>query len=510
MTVGNPRLSSLYFLYVGVGVSVFWLGFYTLTRAWMSPEVERRTPYLPSLFIGISCILFGVYTLGIAMEAVALSSDEFLTWQRLTWWTTPFAAAFFLFAVFTLDQDRHRFFVSFRHASLFWGLLLASAAIAYGIASGVFSSPVTTTRVVNSAPLFSTAPRMPYYLVYGVYVLGLLMIAAVRLIWRWAERLAHDRHDADDEATWPLPLAGGLILIGSAIGIAAPGAISRQLGLMVIAGGSGLTAYAIARNHAFMHSRSIVRDFRQSFLRTLFSLLIFVTLFVVLQRMAGYRPKPAAPAILSYLIVIMRMGSPLLFSVTDRLLLPSWMSRYRQQLGRLQSDALTAIDANDALTNAASVVDEITEQARQAYLQTTIREEIEHIFQYRHFEDDALLSKSRLQELTVMKRELASDNTAPLVGEHQASALRRALTRLLDLACAEIHNATPTPEEIGLIIMRKQYIENMSRNQVEIFIQEQYGLMVRGGVYSRYLMKGRVQFATILYRAEGAAREVTD
>ncbi len=502
MATDDSGLSSLYFLYMGVGVSVFWLGLYALTRAWMLPEVERRTPYSPSLFIGISCILLGVYSLGVAMEAVALSSGEFFTWQRLTWWVTPFAATFFLFAVFSLDHDLRRSAASARYAFLFGGLLIVSAAVAYGIVSGVFSSPVATAHVVNSAPLFSTLPRMPHYLIYGVYVLGLLTIAAIRLIWRWIGRPTNNQDDANDETMWPLALAGGLILTGSAIGIAAPGAISRQLGLMVIAGGSGLTAYAMARHHAFMQSRSIVRDFRQSFLRTLFSLLIFVSLFVVLQRVAGYHPEPAAPAILSYLIVIMQMGSPQLFSVTDRLLLPSWMSRYRQQLERLQSDALTAIDANDAFANAASIVDEITEQAQQAYLQATIREEIERIFQYRHFEDDVLLNKSRLQDLSVVKREVVSDADAPIVDDYRANTLRRALIRLLDLSCAKIHSETPDPEEIGLMIMYKQYIENMSRSQVETFLQDRYGLLVRGGVYSRYLMRGRARFASILYRTE--------
>ncbi|MCB9162542.1 MAG: hypothetical protein H6644_22280 [Caldilineaceae bacterium] len=58
---------------------------------------------------------------------------------------------------------------------------------------------------------------------------------------------------------------------------------------------------------------------------------------------------------------------------------------------------------------------------------------------------------------------------------------------------------------LGLIILRKKYVEQRSRQEVERYLLEAHGVAVRGGAYSRALSAGRRHLADALLAADGQA-----
>lgn len=495
---------------------MLWLGLYMLTRISLLRQDNKKKPdYHSAWFIAIACVMTSVYLLGVAMETMVQSAEEFLLWQRLTWWTSMYSLAFFLLTVVYLDYDQSGRRGALARRITLLVILGVSTVLAIGVVMGLFTQTDNVRTIDKPFTAYYTPPRMPYYTFFSLWPLIILSATVFLLLRRYwiARRKSNalgDDANMDRSEAASLAIAGVLIFIGAMIGVfgvpGVPGAIPRQLGMVGIAAGGAMIGIAITRSQAFLHSRTIAWDFRRSLLSTTIVLALYLGIFCTALIVLRYPIQPVTIALVAFLVVVTR--APLRWEerLTDRVLLPHWLVGYRQRLMSISDDALTALTPRKALTSAEPELSQAVQDAYREELYDAIQSGVETIFQYKRFKNDAILANSNLQRLTVVERyQRVPENGAP-PSDHDAfaaNALRNALIAIIGQEIDD-HAAREdmSPEAIGLVVMRKQYIEEGTRAAVENYLLNRYGVALRGGAYSRSLKLGREHLANVLFKAE--------
>lgn len=495
---------------------MLWLGLYMFTRIdLLRRDDKKKTDYHSAWFIAAACVMTSVYLLGVAMETMVQSKEEFLLWQRLTWWTSMYGLAFFLLTVIYLDYDRsdHRG-VLVRRIILI-AVLTISTLMAAGILLGIFTDTSHIRTIEKPFKAYYTPHLDPQYTIFSLWTLFILSATVFLLLhryWNVRRKRSAPEDDAKMERSEAasLAMAGVLIFTGTMIGVwgvpGIPGAIPRQLGMVGIAAGGAMIGIAITRAQAFLHSRTIAWDFRRSLLSTTIVLTLYLGIFCTALIVLRYPIQPVAIALIAFLVVLPR--APLRWEerLTDRVLLPHWLIGYRKRLMTISDDALTALTPRKALTSAEPELSQAVHDAYREELYESIQRGVETIFQYKRFKDDAILAHSNLQRLAVVERywrELGN-GASPSDGDAlAANALRKALITIIGQGIDD-HAAREdmSPEAIGLVVIRKQYIEERTRAAVESYLLNRYGVALRGGAYSRSLKLGRNYVTNALFEAE--------
>lgn len=162
----------------------------------------------------------------------------------------------------------------------------------------------------------------------------------------------------------------------------------------------------------------------------------------------------------------------------------------------------------------------VSTEVKRDVIQDTVRE----IFRYKRFWKDDFMANCELQKLILVSQAreafMQEHKLRPdTLSEHdKARVLRDILTKWLDEElCPEPGKAPPkklskAPQEIKdewlqYLILRWQYIEGVSRHQVDKELKE-IGCWITGGAYARYVKAVRKRLASLIWQKEMQAREV--
>lgn len=153
-----------------------------------------------------------------------------------------------------------------------------------------------------------------------------------------------------------------------------------------------------------------------------------------------------------------------------------------------------------------------------------IQKAINYIFQYKRFRKDTVLADSPLQNLVVVKKARQAwideqELQVDMLSEHdKANLLRNFFIKCLDDALSANPGHTPQKklseasqeirdEWIQYSILRKQYVDGLSREQVEKRVLEKRECWITGGTYTRHLKTARKRLATLIWQKEIQARK---
>ncbi|MCB0073159.1 MAG: hypothetical protein KDE20_16930, partial [Caldilineaceae bacterium] len=338
------------------------------------------------------------------------------------------------------------------------------------------------------------------YFLFAGFVLGQLALVVILL-------LAH-RHQGDDASSGTLLAAALTILIGAAVGVIGipgleQGGLPRMVGTPIIAAGAALVGYAMVHHLAFVQARTVVRDFRLALLDVTARLITFVGGFLIIFAMLPYTLEPVVIATLACLLVLTSAPVGLQDRWPARLILPTWAVDYRAQISRLRDEPLLTATPVAALATAAPQVTQAVQAAVSAQRRETLQQAVDELFRYNRFHDDGFLLQSPLPPLLYPNTKVATSPTPADVTHLRARLVNTIDEELVRLTLP----ATDALDEdvLGLLILRKKYVEQRSRQEVERYLLEAHGVAVRGGAYSRALSAGRRHLAGALLAADGQA-----
>jgi hypothetical protein len=495
----------LYLVQLVAAAFAFWFGLYVLSRV---GRFAARGSYTrrPGDYVGAATLCLGIYLLGVAMETTAADDDEFLLWQRLTWWASALGVSLFLLSILRWSQELTGADGRSRARYVDGAWLAVTAVIAAGTILEWYNMPADVTLSSGPVPMYFTPQRLPHYFAFVGFVLGQLALATAIIVRLWRRALVQANATGDlgfwhSQAELHILLGAALAILGGAtisvIGVPGvnQGGIPRTFGMIGITAGACLIGYAVVRHQAFIHDKTVVRDFRLALLRFSGTLFLYGGGFVAIFALLPYRLEPVVPAVLVVLLVMVQALAPLQERRLSRLVLPRWMVDYQAQIEQVRVDPVLTPQPDRALAAAAPTVTHAVIQAVAAQRQSTLDAAIEDLFRYNRFNDDVYLHDSPLAGLLGIP---ASDASHPAA---TATQLRRLLTATIDRELAEStadDAGTLSDATVGLVILRNKYVEQKSRQQVEQYLLDSYGAWIRGGAYSRSLTAGRHRLAQAL------------
>ncbi len=490
---------------------ILWLGLYVLTRDLPLGRESGSaiTWQRPALIAGAGTLLLAIYLLGITMGIVAESAAEYLRWQRATWWTVPVASALFIWAIsLTLPLINPVLPIRNTRWRMLWRriglpvIFTVAGLLALGVASGLILDTGGIETRGDTVRSFYTPMRPPFNFIFNGFVLAMLLGGALILLWRY---LRTPRRSTE-RRQWRMLAAGSLIIVAGAATslqlypLLLPFAFDmpKPVGDYIVVAGAAVISYGIARHNALLHERVLEHDFWHSLASVGVTVAVYQTLFHTFYWVFGYAAQAAAVPLLSFLAVITQTPYNWEEALTDRLLLPRWAVGYRRRLGLMRRDLLTAPEPEHALEAAQETFDELVRETQLHELETMVKNEINHIFQYSRFADDEVMARSKLHELGLVA---SATNGEPQTDHQRAQSLRRLLAAQVDEL---VDSGTQNAEEarIEAAILRKKYIEGLSRTEVERHLLAQHEVAITGGAYSRALKSARVRLARKLLEAE--------
>jgi hypothetical protein len=509
-------MSQLVFLLESLSATfMLWLGVYIITRDLPHQRRGASGWQRPPLLVGVGTVLFAIYLFGIAMEIIAPTPAEFIRWQRITWWTVPLATLLFLWSVILLTVPT-AWLPYWQRVAL---PLLALLALLLSV--GIFTGFIIHEEAIQPSlrPLnpYATPMDNRYRLWFDGAIIGELLLAAVLLCWRYwvAPR------QTDQRSRFALLAVGGcLVFVGGLINVViypwSNGVAPKQIGDLTVTAGAMVISYGIARYNALAHEQLLAQDFLHSLSSTTVIAFFGWLLFLGLFRLFGYPLHPVAIPLLGFLAVLTQSSYHWEEAIADRLLLPRWLIGYRSRLVMMRQELLTAKTPERVLAAAPATFHALVQQVQLDELQEMIQKQIDELFQYSHFADDQKLAESTLHDLKLVQtahqryaQEIGfADST--LTAQQRAFILRSLLTQQVDALLAQSQAAAsgqgsaidPTSALVGLAILRKKYVDNLSRTEVEHALHATYQVAVTGGAYSRALKQGRDRLARALFDQE--------
>ncbi len=506
-------LKIIVFLIESFGSSfVFWLGLFICTRSIASPLLGAKRTNLwlnPPLMAGSAITLLAFFLFGVAMQTIAETPQHFLIWQRLTWWTIPIAMYGFCWATISLyyrqqvTQSVWRWLVR-----LSWLLALYALCLVIAILTGILVQGEKIQVMQSAFASYRTPSRMPWYLFYALYLLGMLLsTVAILLIQNlWIVRTTPQEYQ---KIKWLL-YGSGVALLGMVIGVViqplSGGAVPVQLGMFLIVTGVGIVGYGIVNHNTIMQEQVLKQDFQHSLLSSVLTAALYLLAMAFFAWM-GYPLPTLLTPILLFLAVLTQAPLGWEEAVSDRLLLPRWAVGYRERLVLLRRSVLTTPEPKRVLDKAEIAIQQIVEESRLNELQHMITEEIERIFYYNHFHDDTLLGESPLQNLQWVLAQTThlSRNHAHSITAQKAFALRTLLTTQIEHNLEPDSMGLPSTDhnlQIGYLILQKKHLQGKSRTEVETAIRVQHNVIVTGGAYARHLQSARQHLAQWLFASE--------
>ena len=496
----------LFLVEVLLAAFVLWIGLYSITRDLPWRREAQRIWQRPPLMAGAGMILGSIYLFGNAMKMVSTTPEEFVLWQRFTLWGIPIAIVCFFVAVVELTCSGRPAPQWVRALILIVAVI--AVALGFAIAGGYLFDAETIRAGTTVFQPFYLPQRVPYGdLYYGFVVAGILGSIAVLL-----HRLPKTAGDADRRQKVLIGIAGGAFLLVGLLSTLLFAELRHpylpmHIGDLLAAMGAVAVSYDIARHNALKHRQIIRSDFWHSFVSVAITALLCLFIYLAFSAVFSYPVQPLSVALICVFIVLTHTSFNWGDAVLDRLFLPRWVVGYRDQLMLMRQQPLTAEDPADPLAMAEQTFDAVLQATRTQELESLIQGEVEGIFKYRNFDDDELLSESRLFGLQIVQaavQEYAQDRdieASSLSDHHRAECLR-------SLLCTAIDEWSWTPDplsrraRIEKTILGRKYVEQRSRVDVERLLSDQFDVVITGGGYSRCLIDARMHLARALYDRE--------
>lgn len=162
-----------------------WLGLFLLNRVFLQNNTSGTMWRYPALYCGIGALLFAGFLLGVAMQSIATTAADYVLWQKLTWWTVPLGAAFYVGATLLLYIHlQSGSYPALLRWKSYWVLLAPACMIAYGTTGDWFLDYDRLTAVVTPYEAFHAPFRLPHYYVYALFVASLLVGSSLVLFRR--------------------------------------------------------------------------------------------------------------------------------------------------------------------------------------------------------------------------------------------------------------------------------------------------------------------------------------
>jgi len=456
---------------------------------------------------------------GVAMRSEALTSSNFLSWVKATWWVSPIAVFLWFYSIFLVFKANSTKLHCIRYI---WFLIIPLGILGGALAGfGTFTEWIFIFSRTYPNP---SNPTTPYIIppgrgaiIYASYQVFLSFISLFLIA--LAKKQSRKEH--------ALQSALHLVLIGNFFGaigitmIVASGLffnllIPEQFGDFLLTIGFILIAVGVIQYNASIHKRIPYTDLWRSLggvgIANLFYI-FFIELFFL-----RYSKDPVErAAILTLLIYLTTLiHTPLEWSITllNRMmpfaLIPAWEKEYLKKIDQFQFDILTTPDPQITLQNVEKELGEVAVQAQLKELSELISNEIEAIFRHNGFENDLFLAQSKLLRLQIVSTEAfnytqnKNTDVHSLTFSDQAEILRVFLTEMVALLCPH-HRSSPTvplpANSIECLILQEKYINHKSRKEVEAIIK-QYGYLPSSGAYSRHLRNARQLLSGLILQKE--------
>ena len=496
-----------------------WFGLYIISRrkSYLSPLIAWWND--PSFSIGLLMMLASWQLFGVAMRSEALTSSNFLSWVKATWWVSPISVFLWFYSSFLIFKANIKKIQSIRYFWLFVIPLgiLGGALAGFGtftewifVFSKIYPNPANLANPYTVPPGWGAI----LYVSYQVFLsfISLFLIALAKKQSRREHILQSALH---------------LVLIGNFFGaigvtmIVASGLffnllIPEQVGDFLLTIGFILIAVGVVQYNASIQKRIPYTDLWRSLggvgIASLFYV-FFIELFLL-----RYGKDPAEhAAILSLMIYLttlihtpLEWGQTLLNRMMPFPLMPDWEKEYLKIMDQFQYDILTTPDPQITLENVEKELHEAALHAHLKELRQLIFNEIEAIFRHKGFENDLFLAQSKLSKLQIVSTEAfnyaqnRNMDVHSLTFSDQAEILRIFLTDMVSLLCNHHPSSPAVPlsaNSIECLIMQEKYINNKSRKEVEAAVKE-YGYLLSGGAYSRYLQNGRKLLSELIFKKE--------
>ncbi len=491
-----------------------WLGLFLISRAYLLPAVRPSAWWTqPDVSAGLAVVLVFIFLCGVALEGVSRTPEEFIFWQRATWWAIPPVAAIWLRLILRLpdfDQAAPPPVNVYRE-NISW--LVLGGAIFFSVVgvstNFVFAfDRITTTGNVYGSILLP--PAWPTYPIYAVFFLGTILSTLVIIALRWRAAGAAARRLLG-RIFW-----GNLLMILGSLSyfltyffidqlpLRLAGDLLASVGLAIV--GRNLIFYG-----GWLRHRNVRPDLRRSFALNAVLVVGFLLVFEGLHRLSGADPSWLSIPILVAATVVIATFSPFLQVGLDRLILPEWETQLRAQLDHLQSQMITAADPAVALADVEKALIAAAAEARQAQKREMFAAEMERIFRHKTIFKDPELARSPLLAERVGQRQLqAIARRRQLAAAHLSTADRaQAVRDLLEAAIAEAEEQIAAGRQaaearIPLLILRFGYLEDKTRPEVAEIIRRQtgYRLATNSRSYTVQLNEGRRLLAEILWQQE--------
>ncbi len=509
-----------------------WLGLYLVTRdnPIHGPRV-RRWWQSPAVAIGVAMICAACVFAGIAMQLISDDPRDVVLWARMTWWPDPFALSALLWGVFLLITDEEtspRARLWYRIASLV-SLVCASFLSVVGM----------TTNLVFRFDAIRRVPRPPHYLeiphalpgslLFDIFVIGTLLIATFLLFRRMRATQGRIR----GQLQW---LGAGMALMTLGVTIAQVGLTFPRLGLppepgdMLLVVGLLVVGDGVARHNALLQHQVITRDFYRSLAGVVLTSAAFVLLFSGLHWLTRAPLSPESVPLLVWLAILTVTLRPWVGESLDRIFLSREVVGVRRALQQASEQLVTAEDQHQALVEIEHQVPETITATLEGIelreLQASIGRDINELFQRANYtgsgSDDYIIRNTGLLDLAIVEDTatalMVEDGVSPVVDrEHyRLKALRQIIQDLVqDMSVkASLEDATGEDlvgdefkrQQARYTILRKQFIEDAKREDVQRAIEDKFGIG-SGGAYGRLLQSAKKDLAKRLYLAERRTRE---
>ncbi len=486
--------------------SVLWLGLYIITRDIPWRHETQSAWQRPAQLVGFGLIIASIYLYGSVMMTISSSPQEYARWQQLAQWGIPISIVCFFWSVVMLTSR-----VGKTPKWLKW-LLPIAAAIALLLAIGIVSGFILDKEAIEPIGTILLPYRLPWRQPFGYLYTSFILIGALGSILVLARRLPSVEENPKDREKVLIAIGGGLFLLvgfGAMFLFAELGNpyLPKQIGEYTAAAGAILVGYDIARYNALNHEQIIQSDFLHSFISVTTTVLVCILAYLSLSALFSYHVQALAVALISIFIVLTHTPYSWDGIILDRLFLPRWVVGYRDKLLLMRQQPLTVTETQDPLALAEATFDAVLLVTRTQELEELIQSEVENIFKYSNFNSDEVMSESSLYELQISQLALAeyasSLGTEPeeLSIHHRADCLRDFLRSAID-EWSWSPDGTSRLARIERIILRKKYVEQNSRVNVEQQLSDQFDQIITGGGYSRRLKAARQRLTRTLHERE--------
>ena len=513
----------LFHLEVFISGYFLWLGLYILTR---SLRVAER-PWHERLdwHAALAMLLASFFLLGIAMEFVSQTADEYALWLRLTWWgLPPSAGLWFRLTLFAPHQ-----MPSTRSATPRWKQWVSAVVVLFGFAYGAANLVTDYFFAFDAVELYTNdrfgsfffAAFRPAYYIHAVYFLGVIYVT-VFLWWQMWRQM---------EATSPQKKPLQYILSGGAlIAVAASLTIfnyilwdyrfPQPLSDLVAAVGLGIVGRNLIDYNAILDQRILLSDYRRTFAGMALYIAGMLPFFHVTHWLAGQTMSFVTTPLLVGVSIFLSTTIPFFQVLLNRWTLPEWEAQFLQELESVETQVLTAENQQQALLVAQNELDSITRTAQNEQLQERVHQEIGRIFRHNTYHKDEALAASDLFELHIVQVELtrfaaAHQLAAEQVPEREKAGILRQLlqAQVSELQPAEtgLKTAEIEQQQIEYLILHLGYIDKRTREEIISQIEEIVGLRLlkNSRAYTLHLNRARQRLGNQIWLLEAAARPLT-